>query len=246
MDSIVMKPFSAASASPAFVPASDAWMKKTPVNILIVDDEVRNLDVLESILYAPGYRLVRATSANDALLALVDGDFAVLVLDINMPVTNGIELANMIKQRKRTAHIPILFLTAYYQDEKYVLEGYGVGAVDYLTKPVNPEVLRSKVAVFVGLHRMNLALAAANAALEREVAQRLRAEESLRRANRELELRVDERTNELTAANASLQGSEVQLRLVADHASVFLAHMDREHRFRFVNKAYAARYGLTP
>jgi PAS domain S-box-containing protein len=220
--------------------------KETPVNILIVDDEARNLDVLESILYAPGYKLVRATSANAALLALVEGEFAVLVLDINMPVTNGIELANMIKQRKRTQHIPILFLTAYYQDEKYVLEGYGVGAVDYLTKPVNPEVLRSKVAVFVGLHRMNLALASANSALEREVGQRLRAEDSLRRANHELENRVLQRTDELTAANASLQASEAQLRLVADHASVFLAHMDRDHKFRFVNKAYAARYGLTP
>ena len=220
--------------------------REPPVNILIVDDEVRNLDVLESILYAPGYKLVRATSANAALLALVEGEFAVLVLDINMPVTNGIELANLIKQRKRTQHIPILFLTAYYQDEKYVLEGYGVGAVDYLTKPVNPEVLRSKVAVFVGLHRMNLALASANSALEREVGQRLRAEDSLRRANQELEARVLQRTDELTAANLSLQGSEAQLRLVADHASVFLAHMDREHKFRFVNKAYAARYGLTP
>ncbi|MEJ1974496.1 MAG: hypothetical protein WDM96_19230 [Lacunisphaera sp.] len=87
-----------------------------------------------------------------------------------------------------------------------MLEGYGVGAVDYLTKPVNPEVLRSKVAVFVGLHRMNLALAAANAALEHEVAQRLRAEDSLRRANHELEARVLARTDELTAANAALQG----------------------------------------
>jgi response regulator RpfG family c-di-GMP phosphodiesterase len=179
------------------------------------------------------------------LLALVEGDFAVLVLDINMRDQRH-RAGEPDQTAQRTAHIPILFLTAYYQDEKYVLEGYGVGAVDYLTKPVNPEVLRSKVAVFVGLHRMNLALAAANTALEREVAQRLRAEESLRRANQELEARVLQRTDELTAANASLQGSEVQLRLVADHASVFLAHMDRDHRFRFVNKAYAARYGLTP
>lgn len=220
--------------------------RETPVNILIVDDEVRNLDVLESILYAPGYRLVRASSANDALLALVEGDFAVLVLDINMPVINGIELAHLIKQRKKTQHIPILFLTAYYQDEKFVLEGYGVGAVDYLTKPVNPEVLRAKVAVFVDLHRMNLALAQTNAALEREVAQRQLAEESLRRMNAELEGRVAQRTHELSEANLALRGSESQLRLVADHASVFLAHLGRDHRFRFVNKAYAARYGLTP
>ncbi|HWA26521.1 MAG TPA: response regulator [Lacunisphaera sp.] len=216
------------------------------VNILIVDDEVRNLDVLESILYQPGYRLVRATSADEALLALVDGDFAVLVLDINMPVMNGIELANLIKQRKRNQHIPILFLTAYYQDEKFVLEGYGVGAVDYLTKPVNPQILRAKVAVFVDLHRMHLALAAGHAALEREVAQRHLAEQSLQLANQGLESRVQQRTLELSLANAALKSSESQLRLVADHASIFLAHIDRHHRFKFVNRSYAARFGLDP
>jgi PAS domain S-box-containing protein len=231
----------AASGAPA-----DPAAGRSPVNILIVDDEPRNLDVLESILYRPDYRLVRATSANDALLALVDGDFALLVLDINMPVMNGIDLANLIKQRKRTQRIPILFLTAYYQDEKFVLEGYGVGAVDYLTKPINPEVLRAKVSVFVDLHRLNLALTAGNAALEREVVQRQQAEESLRRANQELEARVLNRTNELTIVNAALKASEGQLRLVADHASVYLVHLDRQHRFRFVNRSFAARFGLVP
>lgn len=217
-----------------------------PVNILLVDDETRNLDVLESILYAPAYRLVRATSANDALLALVHGDFAVLVLDINMPGMNGIELANLIKQRKRTQHIPILFLTAYYQDEKYVLEGYGVGAVDYLTKPVNPVILRSKVSVFAELHVKNRALEFSNRALESEVGRRLAAEEQLREMNQDLEVRVRQRTIELTAANAALQASESQLRLVADHASVYLAHVDRQHRYRYVNRAYATRFNLLP
>lgn len=223
-----------------------ARLPHSQVNILIVDDEVRNLDVLESILYAPGYHLVRATSANEALLALVERDFAVLVLDINMPGMNGIELANLIKQRKRNQHIPILFLTAYYQDEKFVLEGYGVGAVDYLTKPVNPEILRAKVAVFVDLHRLHQALTENHTALEQQIAQRELAEESLRCANQELEARVQLRTTELSVANAALKASEGQLRLVADHASIFLAHVDRQHRFRFVNRAYAARFGLRP
>jgi PAS domain S-box-containing protein len=127
-----------------------------------------------------------------------------------------------------------------------VLEGYGVGAVDYLTKPINPEVLRAKVSVFIDLYRMNLALAAGNAALEREVAQRQLAEESLRRVNQELEARVLNRTNELTIVNAALKASEGQLRLVADHASVYLAQLDRHHRFRFVNRSFAARFGLLP
>ena len=224
---------------------ADLMASRGPVNILIVDDEPRNLDVLESILYRPDYRLVRATSANDALLALVDGDFAVLVLDINMPVMNGIDLAHLIKQRKRTQRIPILFLTAYYQDEKFVLEGYGVGAVDYLTKPINPEVLRAKVAVFVDLYRMHHALTAGNAALEREIAQRQLAEESLRRVNHELETRVLNRTNELTIVNAALKASEGQLRMIADHAAVYLVQLDRQHRFRYVNRSFAARFGLT-
>jgi len=141
--------------------------------ILLVDDEPRNLDVLESILNAPDYRLVRAQTADEALLALVDGEFAVIVLDIRMPGMSGLELANLVKQRKRTQHIPIIFLTAYYQEDKYVLEGYGVGAVDYLTKPVNAQILRSKVAVFAELFRSTRALAVANQALELEVTQRL-------------------------------------------------------------------------
>src|SRR5262249_20803945 len=126
---------------------------KATTHILLVDDEARNLDVLETILQSPDYHLVRAQTAEEALLALVDGDFAAIVLDIRMPGMSGIELANLVKQRKRTQHIPIIFLTAYFQEDRYILEGYEVGAVDFLTKPVNPQILRSKVAVFAHLFR---------------------------------------------------------------------------------------------
>ena len=85
-----------------------------PVNILLVDDEPRNLEVLESVLNSPDYQLVRAQSAQQALLALLDREFAAIVLDIQMPETNGLELAHLIKQRKRNRHIPIIFLTAYF------------------------------------------------------------------------------------------------------------------------------------
>src|SRR5436853_7592498 len=85
-----------------------------PINILLVDDEPKNLTVLESILADPGYRLVKASSADEALLALVGEEFALLVLDIHMPEMNGFELAQMVKQRKKTANVPIIFLTAYY------------------------------------------------------------------------------------------------------------------------------------
>jgi PAS domain S-box-containing protein len=148
----------------------------TGVNILIVDDEPRNLDVLESILQSPDYQLVRAKTAEEALLALIQKEFAAIVLDIQMPGMTGIELAQLIKQRKRTKHIPIIFLTAYFNEDKDVLDGYGVGAVDYLTKPINPQILKSKVNVFVDLFRTTRALAEAITALEHEIAQRQKAE----------------------------------------------------------------------
>src|SRR5919204_2651635 len=113
--------------------------------VLIVDDQPRNLDVLEAMLGDADCTLVRATSADEALLALVRQEFAALVLDIRMPGMNGIELATLVKQRKRSQHVPILFLTAHMGTDEDVLRGYGVGAVDYLGKPIDPGILRSKI-----------------------------------------------------------------------------------------------------
>ena len=147
---------------------------KEPANILLVDDDSRNLDVLESILSCQDYRLIRARTADEALLALIADEFAVIVLDVRMPDVSGYELAQLIKQRKRTQHIPILFLTAYYREDGDVLQGYGAGAVDYLSKPVNPLILKSKVAVFVDLFRKTRALATMNRAMEVEIEERLK------------------------------------------------------------------------
>jgi PAS domain S-box-containing protein len=188
------------------------------VNILIVDDEPRNLSVLETVLVDPRYRLVRAESADEALLALVAEEFTLIILDIHMPGMNGFELAELIKKRKKTAEVPIIFLTAYYSDDQHVLEGYSTGAVDYLHKPINPTVLQSKVAVFVELftRRRQCELAAKN--LLSEMAARVRVQEELLLLNRELEHRVDERTVELLEAGAALGESEERLRL-ANEAS---------------------------
>lgn len=180
-----------------------------PINILIVDDEPKNLTVLETVLNDPSYRLVRAASADEALLALIVEEFALLILDIRMPGMTGFELAQMIKERKRTAHVPIIFLTAYYNEDQHVLEGYGTGAVDYLHKPVNPGILRSKVSVFAELHRRNRECAIANRSLLAEVAERRRVEEQLRVLNDTLEQRVTERTD-------SLRESEARFRELAD------------------------------
>ena len=192
--------FAAGVPQPRHPPAAAARESGSfndPINILIVDDEPKNLTVLETVLDDPGYRLVRAGSANEALLALVVDEFALLILDIRMPDMTGIELAQMIRGRRKTAHVPIIFLTAYYNEDQHVLEGYGTGAVDYLLKPVNPIVLRSKVAVFAALHRKDRECGMANRALLAEVTERRRTQEQLRELNETLEQRVTERTRAL-------------------------------------------------
>jgi DNA-binding response OmpR family regulator len=153
---------------------------EAPISILLVDDDPRNLLALESTLEGDGHRLVTAQTAEQALLALMEDDFAAIVLDVQMPDLDGIQLARLIKQRRKTQHIPILFLTAHYRESEHAVLGYDVGAVDYLTKPVHPGVLRSKVAVFVELFRKTRALAEMNRALEDEIVERKTAEERFR------------------------------------------------------------------
>jgi len=149
-----------AAAATSHVLRSDA-----PVNILIVDDEPKNLTVLEAILDDPGYRLVRAESAEQALLALLADEFALLILDIRMPGVTGFELAQMIKARRKTANVPIIFVTAYYDEDEYLIEGYVTGAVDYVKKPINQPILRSKVRTFAELYRKQRNLEQANRTL---------------------------------------------------------------------------------
>jgi signal transduction histidine kinase len=194
-------------------------LEAAPINILIVDDEPKNLTVLESVLNDPSYRIVRAASADEALLALIDREFALLVLDIQMPGMTGFELAQMIKTRKKTAHVPIIFLTAYYNEDAHILEGYDTGAVDYLHKPVNPVVLRSKVSVFVDLYRKNREVVAANSVLSNEVVRRRHIEGQLRELNQTLEERVDERTEELRLHAARLRRANEALEEFAYAAS---------------------------
>ncbi len=172
-------------------------MSSEAINVLIVDDEPKNLAVLEAVLDEPAYRLVRADSADQALLALVAEEFALLILDVRMPGMNGLQLAQMIKERKKTASVPIIFLTAYYNEDRHAIDGYDRGAVDYLHKPVNASVLRSKVAVFADLYRKSRELEAANRSLVAEVQQRRLAEQRLVEFSKSLEQRVAERTQAL-------------------------------------------------
>jgi two-component sensor histidine kinase/CheY-like chemotaxis protein len=164
------------------------------VNILIVDDEPKNLTVLETVLDSPRYRIIRADSADKALLALLRHDFAVLILDVQMPGITGFELAQMIKERKKTSEVPIIFLTAYYNEDQHVIEGYDSGAVDYLLKPINPAILRSKVSVLAELFLKQRQLEDANRALSAEVAERRLVQQQLSELNDTLEQRVLDRT----------------------------------------------------
>ncbi len=179
------------------------------VHILLVDDESRNLDALESILDNPAYRLLRADNAERALRLLLENDVAAIVLDIKMPGVSGFELAQLIKGTKKFRQIPIVFLTAYLVDDKDVITGYGAGAVDYLTKPVNPQILRHKVAVFADLFRKTRALAELNEHLEARVQQRTaeleHSEAALREASRQKDLFLATLAHELRNPLAPLR-----------------------------------------
>ena len=155
--------------------------------ILLVDDRTQNLVALEAILEPLGQETVRATSGEDALRALLHRDFAAILLDVQMPGMDGFETARLIKERERTRHIPILFLTAQSRDSGQVFQGYSAGAVDYLLKPFDPDVLRAKVSVFIELWQKTEQL--------REQTERLR-----RRELAELERASDERYRTLAEA----------------------------------------------
>ena len=140
--------------------------------VLLVDDRAENLLALEAILEPLGQELVRAHSGEEALRELLRRDFAVILLDVQMPGIDGFETARLIKERKRTRHIPILFLTAISRDSDQVFRGYSAGAVDYILKPFDADVLRSKVGVFVELWQKGELLRRQEAELrQREVAE---------------------------------------------------------------------------
>lgn len=120
--------------------------------ILIIDDRQENLLCLEAVLKSPDYQLTFANSGESALRCLLKDDFAVILLDIQMPGMDGFETARLIRARKRSAMTPIIFITAIYKNEKYIKQGYELGAIDYLFKPFQPNTLKWKVKAFVNRH----------------------------------------------------------------------------------------------
>ncbi|HUK15052.1 MAG TPA: response regulator [Bryobacteraceae bacterium] len=179
-----------------------------PVKILLVDDQQDNLLSASAVLESLGEEVITAQSGREALLLLLDQDFAVIVLDIMMPEMDGFETATFIRQRERSRHTPIIFLTALGRSDEHIRRGYDLGAVDYITKPFVPEFLRAKVSVFVELHRKSQLLQQQsellerrNAELQEAVKHSRQAEEQIKALNAHLEARLDQ----LNEANKELE-----------------------------------------
>lgn len=162
--------------------------------ILIVDDREDNLLSIETILEPDGYTLVKANSGRQALkILLQEYDFAMIMMDVKMPNLNGFETASLIYEREKLKHIPIIFITANNYGDENMYKGYQAGAVDYIYKPINPDVLRAKVAVLIDLYKKNIQLmaqekklVAINKSLELEVKERMASEEKVKQLNRQL------------------------------------------------------------
>jgi len=170
-------------------------MEQTHIsNILLVDDEQANIDALEAVLEGLGQNLVKATRGEQALKCVLDHDFAVILLDVQMPGMSGIETAALIRARERSRTTPIIFLTGMMRTAEMIFSGYSAGAVDYLMKPLEPEVLRAKVGVFVELD-------CARHELQQEIAERVRIAEQVT----ELNYALREKNEDLQAANSDLE-----------------------------------------
>jgi signal transduction histidine kinase len=148
-------------------------------SVLAVDDDPRSLTALQGLLSDMPLQVVTAKSGEEALRCLLKQDFAVILLDARMPGMDGFEAARLIRERERSRHAPIIFLTGAYEDTPSMTRGYEAGAVDYIVKPLRPEILKSKIAVFVDLYRMN-------AALRREIEERTAAEKHLKASQESL------------------------------------------------------------
>ncbi len=182
---------------------------KAVIKILLVDDREDNLFSMETVLAQDGYKFEKASSGKQALkILLKEYDFTLILMDVKMPVLSGFETAMMIHNRERLKHIPIIFITAHDYSEENVFKGYETGAVDYIYKPINPGLLKAKVAVFADLYRkthqlllQEERLTAINKSLEREVQERKISEERVNELNKKLE----ENINQLKSSNAELE-----------------------------------------
>jgi two-component system, sensor histidine kinase and response regulator len=182
---------------------------KPEIKILLVDDRADNLFSIQTVLDQDGYQIHKANSGQEALKVLLkETDFTIILMDVEMPGLNGFETAALIYERERLRQIPIIFITANNYSDDYVFKGYKTGGVDYIYKPINPDLLRAKVSVFVELYRKNHQLIAH--------------EQNLQLINAELEERVKERTDELLKKNIELETMNSELKKVNNDLDNFV------------------------
>ena len=168
--------------------------QKSDIKILLVDDREDNLFSIEAILEKDNYTIVKANSGREALKVLLhQQDFSLILMDVQMPELNGFDTATIIYERDKLRNIPIIFITAFSYDEDYIFKGYKTGGVDYIYKPINPELLRMKVSVFVDLYRKTQQLllhekklVAANKSLQKEIEERKASEQKIKLLNEKL------------------------------------------------------------
>src|SRR6266567_2203639 len=211
--------------------------RPSKANILVVDDEPRSLVAMQQLLSGSDRNVVPVGSGKEALRQILKTQFAIVLLDIRMPEMDGFETAALIRKLRRSRHTPIVFLTAAADYAQSISRGYEVGAVDYIPKPVDPDILKSKVAVFVDLYTKSAELAT-------QIIRRKSAERELSKVNEDLDTKIRERTASLIAANDLLR-KEIEMRERAEEAlhkakqaaeaanlakSEFLANMSHEIR----------------
>jgi signal transduction histidine kinase len=172
------------------------------VKILLVDDKKENLLSLQVILAGQGYEFVEAASGKEALRILLKSqDFAIILMDVQMPIMDGFETAELIRQSDKLKHVPIIFLTANMNTSEYIFKGYQAGAVDYMIKPLSSEILKAKVTVFAELHRKNHELSVKEEQMKALNIEILAANKELEQQNQEIE----KQANELRIANKELE-----------------------------------------
>ncbi len=216
-----------AGAATGAVPGRGGRAVVQKAKILLVDDRPENLLALEAILSALDQTLVRASSGEEALKALLTDDFAVILLDVQMPGMDGFETAAHIKRRERTRDIPIIFLTAINHGPHHTFRGYAAGAVDYISKPFDPWVLRAKVSVFVDLYMKNCQLREQAALLRLQLEQGAPGGGS--NGSRESAGLLAELSARLAAVEEQAEALSKQLDESADAAAVATAaHLERK------------------
>ena len=224
--------------------------------ILIVDDRQENLLALERLLKQTEAVVVKAQNGNDALKACLHHEFALALLDVNMPEMNGYELAALMRGEKPHSAVPIIFVTAACQQEEQIFQGYSAGAVDYLVKPLREEILLNKVKVFLDIHRQKQEITHLNAVLAARADEQAAANEELQAQSEELQAQGEElqaqnealsgSMEEIQAAGQELRAAHGRINTILEQMSDGFVSFDRDWRYTQINAAAAEMLQMAP